>query len=756
MYFGIVDDGVDIVLITANPSDLSPGYHKSEIVITSSFGTRTVPVSITVLGDNDNTRKTKLRKINLDATAAATQVGRKLYIHAVGVYLDGSRKDITKEIKWVSRNKRVGYFSDKGLFIGKRTGDVSVFAKKDGVKSPEITIHIDALDGPVLKVSLPKIKLDHMEKGSVEDIPLTLRNAGKGELEWEITSQELWLVLNGGISSSGVGSDMQGKWEASYSSLHGSGKGNVKIVVDTRELPDGKHEGSVLIRSNGGDEKIIIPVTIRSLESISLTPISVKTAVNRKTMFRATGMWSDGSRTDLSRGLGGRWIISDPSIGFFPRGRSVFVARKTGYVEIIRVRGDVSSNVAVVDVVEDVAGPVLLVSPREVDFGTVGPGESSKGVFSLKNVGGGNLTWLVNRMGDWISPYDDTLSGTAGMSARSLRVSIESMADNGASVNGLSDIRMIFKTGHKAVSYRKLLPPGSYREELKVSFNGGDRTVFLKFVVAEKEGSRSSMDIRPLEIDLGSVDVGRKFTKRIELRNTGGDVLKWKAILQGNRKTFRGVVLERVGYTSFADEAVSGKGKKDWIRISPKKGTTTNEVDYINAMVNTKGLLPGSHSENILFYSSESVKIVKMSLDIKDDKVSELTDIYRYTKGTDNLLSPDVTRGDFSLEGYKKSGPIFRLFHKDTPGTTEFFQWHNPSRATHFYSYNRSGGKHSLKGYIFDGSIGSIATLKLLHTRDLYRWFNPETRAYFYTTDPKGEGHEKMGYIYDGVAGYVR
>ena len=137
-------------------------------------------------------------------------------------------------------------------------------------------------------------------------------------------------------------------------------------------------------------------------------------------------------------------------------------------------------------------------------------------------------------------------------------------------------------------------------------------------------------------------------------------------------------------------------------------------------------------------------------------EAAELLDIYRYTKGASSLLSPDVAREDFLLEGYKKSGPAFRLFHKDTPGTAEFFQWHNPSETTHFYSYSRSGGKHSLKGYIFDGSIGNIATLKLPHTRDLYRWFNPETRAYFYTTDPKGEGHEKMGYIYDGVAGYVR
>ncbi|MCD6486811.1 MAG: hypothetical protein J7K35_05730 [Syntrophobacterales bacterium] len=909
VYSGVVGDDVELVLVTADPSDLSPGHHQAEIAITSSSGTRTIPVSIIVLPDDDDMFIPELEKINLDAVATATQVGRKIYLGAVGVYSDGSKKDITKEINWVSKNKRVGYFVDEGLFIGKHTGDVSVFAKKGRVRSPVITIHVDALDGPLLKVSLPKIKLDHMEKGSVEDIPMTLRNAGKGELEWEIISMAPWLVLNGGISSDDAGrqmadeedlefagakEDVSDEWKSVYSRLHGIGAKKVEITVDTTELQDGRHEGTILVRSNGGDQKITVPVKIRSLESISLTPVSVRTTVNHKTMFRSTGIWSDGSRTDLSKGSGGMWIISDPSIGFFPRGRSVFVARNTGTVEIRRVRGDVSSNVAVVDVEEDVTGPVLLVSPREVDFGTIGPGESSKGVISLKNVGSGNLTWMVNRMGAWISPSDGKLSETVGMSTSRLRVSIESVADDGvsakslvddevstepmvddgASVDGLSDIRIKFETRHKTVFYKRRLSPGNYREELKISFNGGERTVFLKFIVAEKEGTRSSMDIRPLGIDFGSVDAGRKLIKRVELRNAGENILKWKAMLQGNRKTFRGVVLERGRYVSFANEAVSEKGsysvpgrlknelyisgewsekggypygtgdnkllkytffgkgivlflwkdvyggildlfvdnqlvgqidcasekkeriefpvveslaegephllilaarggsvgiegvriytselmkgKKGWIRISPEKGTTTNEVDYINVMVNTGDMSPGSYSENILFYSSEGTETVEVSLDIRSDKASELIDIYRYTKGTSSLLSPDVAREGVSLEGYKKSGPAFRLFHKDTPGTTEFFQWHNPSEATHFYSYSRSGGKHSLRGYIFDGSIGNIATLKLPHTRDLYRWFNPETRAYFYTTDPKGEGREKMGYIYDGVAGYVR
>jgi len=53
------------------------------------------------------------------------------------------------------------------------------------------------------------------------------------------------------------------------------------------------------------------------------------------------------------------------------------------------------------------------------------------------------------------------------------------------------------------------------------------------------------------------------------------------------------------------------EGGKGWIRISPERGTTTNEVDYINVMADSKNLSPGSYSENILFYSGEGLRQLK-------------------------------------------------------------------------------------------------------------------------------------------------
>jgi len=886
-YSGVVEDGTQIVSITADPHGLPLGYHTTEIIIATSSGTRAVPVSVTVLRGSDAAVRPQLEEIILQPPFPAMQVGRKLRLSALGIYSDGSTRDITKETRWMSDNRRAGEFVDKGLLLAKSAGKVRISAREGNVTSPAMTIHIDPLSGPLLKVRLPKVTLDHMEKDSTEPLSLSLRNAGTGDLKWEVISRVSWLVVGGSVTPGGRERETAGKnvpaWgaepgasnrqEAGYSRLSGIGAKSVPITVDATGLPEGQYEGTILVRSNGGDEEISIPFTILSLTSISLTPVSLKMAVNDRMSLRATGIWSDGSRTDLSSGSGGRWVTSDHSIGFFLRRRPVFIANRAGRVEIRRVKGAVSSNIAVIDVEEDTTGPVLLVSPREVDFGTIGPGESSKGFISLRNVGGGDLIWRAYGVGDWIPTEGGIPSGTAGKSGRRLRVSVESMTEEGTPAGGLFAVRIRLNAGHNSISYEKFLSTGTYREELKLYFNGGERSVFLKFAVAER-GSRPSMDIQPLGIDFGSVPADGTLIRKIRLKNVGKNVLKWGAILQGNRKTFRGVTPERGRYRSFANETVSGKdryivperlkdritlsgewtenkgypystgedslfrysfagsgiavflwkdiyggtvevfvdgrlageidcaaeerervefpaaenlaewephllvlrvrggtmeiegvrvyteeitrGRKGWIGISPERGTTTNEADYITVTVSPEGLPAGSYTENIIFYADEGVDIVEVSLDVTGDKLPKYIDIYSYTKGADIILSPGDVPGGLYLQGYRKEGPLFRLFRPGTPGTTEFFQWHNPAKGTHFYSYNRSGGKRSLAGYVFDGPIGNIATLKLPYTRDLYTWFNPETEAYFYTTDPRGEDYRKKGYIYDGVAGYVR
>ena len=202
---------------------------------------------------------------------------------------------------------------------------------------------------------------------------------------------------------------------------------------------------------------------------------------------------------------------------------------------------------------------------------------------------------------------------------------------------------------------------------------------------------------------------------------------------------------------------VMKRAASGWIKIFPDTGTTTRETDYVNIMINSRGLKPGYYSENILFYSNGGTEVVEVALQVSMDRISEILNIYRYVRGSDYLFTanPELENPDF-LGKYKSEGITFRLFSKGTPGTTGFFRWCNSSKGDHFYSYKRDGGGKFLKGYVFEGSIGNIATTRLSGTKELYRWFNLSTGVHFYTTDPKGEECSQKGYKYDGIAGYVK
>lgn len=199
-------------------------------------------------------------------------------------------------------------------------------------------------------------------------------------------------------------------------------------------------------------------------------------------------------------------------------------------------------------------------------------------------------------------------------------------------------------------------------------------------------------------------------------------------------------------------------GSPGWIKVFPNSGMTAKETDYLTILVNAQQLSPGYYGENIVISSDGGEAVVEVSGEVSAGNIPRILDVYRYAKDFHYLYTtnPQAEVEILRAGGYRKQGVAYRLFSRGTPGTTDFYRWHNPQKRDYFYSYERSGGGKSLKGYFFEGAIGNIATSRLINTRELYRWFNPAKGSHFYTTDPKGEGSAKNGYRFDGIAGYVR
>ncbi len=866
---GIIEDAPVTMTVTLNSYALQPGKQESKIIVTSTSGTIIIPVFANLLTEKGTDAALKLKTIFIRSDSEFLDVGKKLIFTAFGRYSDGSQKDITKDVKWISTDKKIGKFVDPGALKGESVGDIKVYVVFGNARSQAVTVSTEEAEGPILRVTPTAFVLGNTENGTVKDLSITIRRRGKGELVWEAVTTLSWLSLSKKVSP-----EESEIWGAQryMKRISGTGTAGITITVNPEDLEEGKQEGEILIKSNGGEEQISLSMNIVTLKSLSISPVAIKIGVGQKRNFRVIGIWSDGSRTDLSRASEGEWILSDPVVGSFQRNRSVFLAQRAGRVELFRIRGNMASNSAVVGVEEIIPQPVLLVAPREVDLGSIGQSEHARAVYTLKNVGSGKLFWWTDGPEGWLSSDRRSLEGTIDNDMRSLRLFIETeigKKDSFSLQKKLYPVTIKVGVDNDYVTFKRDLPLGTYRERVVLTSNGGRRNIFLTFAITDTL-SRPRLEIRPHGLDLGKIEAGKQLMKKIEVRNSGKDELIWRARLQGNRKSFRGVALTKGKYVSLfnddiaglnayevprrlakdiemsgrwsqnegfplsqnegdhisysfkgtgialfvtkdeqggsVDLAIDGKssmsfdcsaekreraefivvtkldegdhrlritnkggrvelegmrvysdnlvtGRSGWIRLFPDRGTIKGEVDYINVMINSKNLMPGSYCENILFYSDGGTEVTELSLEIEDKETAELIDIYRYVRGDDTLLTGDAE----PVEGYKREKvAAFKLFRKGTPGTIEFYGWYNREVGDHFYSSDRSGGGKDLAGYDFEGSIGNIATLKLSNTRELFRWFNPEKCTHFYTTDTKGEGRPGDGYKYDGLSGYVR
>jgi len=469
---GSVGNDPEIVQVTLNPVGLFPGRYETKIVVTSTGGTDVINVAATIRKSTDRILSTRLKKIIVQSDRSRLRLGEKLSFKARGEYSDGSKKDVTKDVKWVSGKEEVGRFIDTGIVVGESVGSTGVYARMDTVESSVLLISVVPPDGPVLQVTPLKIDLGNLEKNTGTDFSLSIKNIGKKVMDWEIVTETPWLVPKHDVSLESynkwlktMGHETISSFESDRLELSPSSRNSyelwrterermpdslsprasqtVNFTAYTIDLPEGDYEGTIIIKSNGGEERINVSMKIVTLASISISPVAIKIRAGQRRTFRALGIWSDGSRTDLSEHSDGQWIVSDPSIGSFLHNKPVFIAKKTGHIEITKVRGDITSNTALIDVEEFILQPVLFVSPREIDLGAIGPGERSRGVFALRNVGSQILEWSSEGLPRWITTRTGELSGILEASPRYIRINVESLKRHDGKVyeRGISETK---------------------------------------------------------------------------------------------------------------------------------------------------------------------------------------------------------------------------------------------------------------------------------------------------------------------------
>ena len=519
--------------------------------------------------------------------------------------------------------------------------------------------------------------------------------------------------------------------------------------------------------------------------------------------------------------------------------------------------------------------PVLAITPREVDLGTISPGEVVTGAFTFKNMGSGVLSWYTGGPEGWKKIENQKLSVTQEGETESLRFEIRLPIDGSQTKSFkfksfLHNTEMQFETGREKLICQKDLQIGRHKEAIKITSTGGSRTIYVTFKIATTQET-PIINFNPARLDMGTVMPGKNVSKKIMITNKGKEMLVWTVAARRPNRIENTTIFKKERYLSFrndevresADYSVPGQlkdaleifgkwtgndgypysvgggssikyrfngtgislnlsaqseegslalyldenilnshdwpaGKKEnaelviaerladgphvltvvnkdgnlkiegvkisgkdvirgpsgWITVLPNSGTTTSQTNYLNVTLNTRQLAPGYYGDSIVFSTNGGDEIVDVYVEVTQDNISRVIDIYRYSKGLDYLFTadPQMEAKRLSLNSYVKEGIAFRLFIAETPGTRSFYRWYNPQKKDHFYHHDSKGCGKNLQGYALEGSIGNIATSKMTNTRELYRWTNTSTGNHFYST----ENVAKSGYRFDGIAGYVK
>jgi len=426
-------------------------------------------------------------------------------------------------------------------------------------------------------------------------------------------------------------------------------------------------------------------------------------------------------------------------------GRNSLVLRRTlaegTWREALRIESDEGGRTLFLkfSLADTKSRPALEVEPRGIDLGDTEPVKELTRRIRISNAGAGVLRWQVS------TSAGGQARVTAGTGrGRYLSLLNEALASGGpyTAPPHLKDALQTSGNWIVEKGYPKAAGPGC---TMKLQIQGTGAVLYGKRA-SEEAVVRVSADERPArEMPLQESE-GNRFEGSItEDLPEGPHSIQ----IQAGEGA---VILEGV----FVSDMRANQPPSAWARLTPLSGTTTRETDFVTIRMNLSELKAGIYTDHVTVTSNGGTARIPVSLNVTGDPVPKIQNVYRYTRGSDQLFTAQPEKEDARYLGaYQRAGLAFRLYSPGTAGTVELYRWYNPSIGDHYYAAERSGGRKNLAGYLFEGSIGNIATIRLPGTKELYRWFNPATNQHFFTTDAAGEGQGKRGYRFEGIVGFV-
>jgi hypothetical protein len=293
--------------------------------------------------------------------------------------------------------------------------------------------------------------------------------------------------------------------------------------------------------------------------------------------------------------------------------------------------------------------PVMAVTPREMDIGTIGSGETLSGVFTLKNRGSGIMNWSTSVPEGWKIQENQKLSSVVEDDADLLRIEIHVLA-NGHVVNvaksraAVYPVEITMTAGTGKIMCRKDLSIGQHREAIKITSAGGNRTIFVKFKIVSNQ-ELAQINLNPERMDMGSVIAGKTVSKKIRLTNKGKEILKWSIAVQKQKRSDVPMSVFKKGkYISFVNEEIRGSGAyippvhlKESMNLI---GRWTENDGYPSSSASTNSIKYHFHGTGLVLYFTTYPDAGNLTIYL-DDKLINEHDWFADQKEKGELLVAD-------------------------------------------------------------------------------------------------------------------
>ncbi|MFA5939319.1 MAG: Ig-like domain-containing protein [Sinimarinibacterium sp.] len=241
-----------------------------------------------------------LQSIQVTPSGARLAVDFQRYFKAVGVYSDGSSRDITEDVTWSSANTAVATINtsiagSKGLAKGEAVGVALITAAKSGLtQSVSLTVDNSTLTSVVIDNTSPT-RLAKQASGHY-----TATAAFSGGYSYDVTRQVNWSADNATLATISNATGSKGLATA---------KTAVGTVNFTATYPEPVTEPATPATASAP-----YPVQITDLQyqSITITPASVTVPKGGQVQFKATAVFEDGSNAgDVTEQI--NWSVPLPA-----------------------------------------------------------------------------------------------------------------------------------------------------------------------------------------------------------------------------------------------------------------------------------------------------------------------------------------------------------------------------------------------------------------------------------------------------------